>query len=90
MKWSRLLYGVLAEYLGVYPTWIPLVPGKGKDVDRLAKLITDSGNFGRESGKKMLGSYTTAASLLCRYVPGEVLWRPLVLAGNRFGQLFRR
>ena len=90
MKWSKLLYGVLAEYLGVDHAWIPLDPGKGKDVDSIAKLIMDCGNFGRESGKRMLGSYTTAALLLCRYVPGEVLWRPLELAGNRFGQLFRR
>ena len=90
MKWSRLLYGVLAEYLGVEPAWMPLDPGKGKDVDRLAKLIMDCGNFGRESGKRMVGSYLTAATLLCRYVPGEVLWRLLELAGNRFGQLFRR
>ena len=90
MKWSILLYGVLAEYLGVDPAWIPLDPGKGKDVDSIAKLIMDCGNFGRESGKRMMGSYFTAASLLCRYVPGEVLWRPLELAGNRFGQLLRR
>lgn len=90
MKWSKLLYGVLAEYLGVDQAYIPLNPSNGKDVDRLAKLIMDGGNFGRESGKRMLESYTTAASFLCRYVPGEVLWRPLELARNRFGQLFRR
>ncbi len=90
MKWSKLLYGVLAEYLGVDRTWLPLDPSRGKDIDRLASLIMDCGNFGRESGKRMLGSYMTAASLLCRYVPGEVFWRPFELAVNRFGQLLRR
>ena len=90
MKWSRLLYGVLAKYLGTDCAWMPVEPSDSKDVDKLANLVMDCGNFGRESGKKMVGSYASSAVLLRRYVPGEVLLRPLMLAFNRFGQLFRR
>jgi hypothetical protein len=90
MGWTRLLYGVLGKYLGTDCAWMPVAPKYGKDTDRLAELIMNCGNFGRESGKRMIGSYVSASLLLVRYVPGEVLWRPLKLAGNRFGQLFRR
>ena len=90
MRWSRLLYGVLAKYLGTDCARMPVAPLEGRDVDRLANLVMDCGNFGRESGKKMLGSYLTSAFLLCRYVPGEVLWRPIMLACNRLGQSLRR
>lgn len=90
MKWSRLLYGVLADYLGTDCAWMPVAPMTGSDVDRLAKVIMDCGNFGRESGKRMFGSYASSAFLLCRYVPGEVLWRPVMLSFNRLGQLIRR
>ena len=89
-RWSRLLYGVLAKYLGSDCAWMPVVPLANRDVDRLADLIMGCGNFGRESGKKMLGSYVSTAFWLCHYVPCEVLWRPLMLAFNRFGQLLRR
>jgi hypothetical protein len=89
-RWAKLLYGVLAKYLGTDCAWMPVAPKFGRDADRLAELIMRCGNFGRESGKRMLGSYLSASLLLFRYVPGEVLWRPLRLAGNRFSQLFRR
>ena len=90
MRWSRLLYGVLAKYLGTDCAWMPVAPLANRDVVRLADLIMRCGNFGRESGKKMMGSYVSSAFLFCRYVPGEVFLRPLMLAWNRFGQLFRR
>ena len=90
MRWSRLLYGVLAKYLGTDCAWMPVAPLENRDVDRLADLIMNCGNFGRESGKKMMGSYVSSAFWLCRYVPGEVLWRPLMLTLNRFGQILRR
>ena len=89
-RWSRLLYGVLAKYLGMDCALMPVKPSVSKDVDRLAELIMNSGNFGRESGKRMMGSYVSSALLLSRYVPGEVLWRPFLLAFNRICQLFRR
>ena len=90
MSWTRLLYGVLAKCLGTDCAWMPITPKFGKDTDRLTELIINCGNFGSESGKRMLGSYFSASLLLIHYVPGEVLWRPLRLAGNRFYQLFRR
>ena len=90
MRWTKLLYGVLEKYLGTDCALMPVVPLEGQDVDRLAEMIMDCGNFGRGSGKKMMGSYLTSASMLCRYVPGEMLWRPISLVWNRFMQLFRR
>ena len=90
MRWTRLLYGVLAKYLGTDCAWMPVNPLESRDTDRLAALIMRCGNFGRGSGKKMMGSYLSASLLMFRFVPGEVLWRPLLLAGNRLGQLFRR
>ena len=89
-RWTRLLYGVLTKYLGLEQALSPVVPFTGRDADRLASLIMRCGNFGRESGKRMFGSYLSASLLLCRYVPGEVLWRPLMLAWNRTGQLMKR
>ena len=89
-RWTRLLYGVLSKYLGTDSSVLPVSPLAGSDVDRLAELIMQCGNFGRESGKKMLGSFASASLLLCRYVPGEVFWRPVMLAGNRFIQFFKR
>ena len=88
MRWSELLYGVLAEYLGTDCAWMPVVPSVGNDVDRLADLIMRCGNFGRESGKTIMGSYASSALWLLGYVPEEVIWRPLALASNRLGQLF--
>lgn len=90
MKWSRLLYGVLEKYLGTDCAWIPVIPKTGRDVDRLARMILDCGNFGRKSGVRMLGSYAKSAVLLIRYSPSEVLWRPVMLAFNRLCQIFRR
>ena len=90
MRWTRLLYGVLAKYLGVDCALMPVAPDTGKDVDRLAGMIMNCGNFGRESGKRMVSSYASSAILLCRYVPGEVIWRPLMLAGNRVRQLLKK
>ena len=90
LKWSRLLYGVLAKYLGSNCAWMPVTPLENRDVDRLANLIMDCGNFGKESGKKMLGSYASSALWLCRYAPGEVFWRPIMLALIRLGQFIRR
>ena len=90
MRWTELLYGVLAKYLGTDCALMPVAPLQSRDTDRLAELIMNCGNFGRESGKRMLGSYASSAIMLCRYVPGEVIWRPLMLAWNRFVQLFRR
>jgi len=90
MHWSMLLYGVLAKYLGMDCDCMPVTPLEGRDVDRLASMIMGSGNFGRESGKGMLGSYAASAFLMSRYAPGEVFWRPVLLAYNRFGQIFRR
>ena len=90
MSWTRLLNGVLVKYLGTDCAWMPIAPKFGHDTDQLAELIMNCGNFGRESGKRIIGSYVSASLLLIRYVPGEVLWRPLRLAANRFGQLFRR
>ena len=90
MQWTRLLYGVLAKYLGTDCAWMPVNPLESRDTDRLAELIMRCGNFGRRSGKKMVGSYLSASMLLFRYVPGEVLWRPNMLAWNRLCQLFRR
>ena len=90
VRWSRLLYGVLAKYLGTDCAWMPVAPLISRDTDRLAELIMGCGNFGRESGKRMVGSYASSAILLCRYVPGELIWRPIMLAWNRLVQLFRR
>ncbi len=90
MRWTRLLYGVLSKYLGTDCAWMPVNPLENRDTDRLAELIMRCGNFGRSSGKKMMGSYLSSSLLMIRYVPGEVIWRPLLLAGNRLGQLFRR
>lgn len=90
MRWTRILYGVLAKYLGTDCAWLPVDPKFGRDTDRLAELIMECGNFGRESGKRMIGSYVSASRLLIRYVPGEVIWRPLMLAWNRSSQLFKR
>ena len=88
--WTKLLYGVLAKYLGTDCAWMPVAPKFGRDTDKLAELIMNCGNFGRESGRRFLGSYVSASLLLIRYVPGEVLWRPLRLGWNRFSQLFKR
>lgn len=90
MRWTRLLYGVLAKYLGSDCAWMPVNPLESRDTDRLAELIMRCGNFGRDSGKKMVGSFLSASLLMFRYVPGEVLWRPIMLAWNRLCQLFRR
>lgn len=90
MRWTRLLYGVLAKFLGVDPASLPVEPVTGKDVDRLAELIMRCGNFGRASGKGMLASYMASASLLFRYAPGEVLWRPARLARNRLDLIIKR
>ena len=90
MRWTRLLYGVLAKCLGTDYACLPVAPLLGKDADRLAELIMNRGNFGKESGKTMLGSYLSAAFLLIRYAPGEVLWRPLILLWNRSVQFLKR
>ena len=90
MRCTRLLYGVLAKYLGTDCAWMPVIPKFGKDTERLAELIKNCGNFGRESGKRMFGSYLSASLLLIRYVPGEVLWRPLRLGWNRTVQFIKR
>lgn len=90
MRWTRLLYGVLAKYLGTDCAWMPVNPLESRDTDRLAELIMRSGNFGRGSGKKMMGSYMSSSLLMIRYVPGEVLWRPIMLIWNRFFQHLRR
>ena len=89
-RWTKLLYGVLAKYLGVARAIMPVDSIEGKDVDRLAELVTRCGNFGRESGKGMLSSYISSALLLCRYTPGEVFWRPVLLAWNRLGRSLNR
>ena len=89
-RWTKLLFGVLAKYLGVDPACLPVDPMAGKDVDWLGEMIMSCGNFGRESGKGMLSSYVSSALLLCRYTPGEVFWRPVMLELNRLGRLFNR
>lgn len=89
-RWTKLLYGVLAKYLGVDPDRLPIEPETGKDVDRLGELITRCGNFGRESDRGMLSSYISSSLLLCRYTPGEVFWRPVMLAFNRVDGVFKR
>ena len=90
MRWTRLLYGVLSKYLGTDCAWMPVNPLTNRDTDRLAVLIMRCGNFGRGSGKKMMESYLSSLLLMIRYVPGEVLWRPVMLARNRFFQHLRR
>jgi len=86
MRWTRLLYGVLFKYLGTDCAWMPVNPLESRDTDRLAELIMRCGNFGRGSGKKMMGSFISSALLMIKYVPGEVFWRPIMLAWNRFFQ----
>ena len=90
MRWTRLLYGVVVKYLGTDYAFLPVAPIIGRDTDRLAELIMSRGNFGRESGKSMLGSYASSALLLLRYAPGEVFWRPLLLFWNRSKQFLKR
>lgn len=90
MRWTRLLYGVLVRYLGTDYALLPVAPIIGRDTDKLAELIMSRGNFGRESGKNMLGSYASSALLLIRYAPGEVFWRPLLLFWNRSRQFLKR
>ena len=87
-KWTKLLYGVLAKYLGVDSSSLPVEPLEVKDVDQMAGYIMGCGNFGKESGKGMLTSYMTSVKLLSRYTFVEVFWRPFMLAWNRFGRCF--
>ena len=86
MRWTRLLYGVIAKYFGMNYALLPVAPIFGRDTEKLAELVMSRGNFGRESGKKMLGSYASVATWMVWYVPGEVLWRPIMLMWNRFTQ----
>ena len=90
MRWTKLLYGVLSKYLGLDKAYMPIDPLTGSDVDRLASLIMRCGNFGMDSGRNMLTSYLSAGFLLCRYVPDEMLWRPVMLAANRCLRLLKK
>ena len=89
-RWTKLLNGVLVNYLGAKREWMPLDAQSGADVDRLADIVMQSGNFGRESGRGKMGSIIGKAGLLGRYAFGELFWRPVSLGWNRSFQLFER